>query len=397
MKKWNLIELEDKALRCYDELKVNPSSETRSNFFLAIEKLAFAILNILYRKQLIDYDLREIAYEYALYLFERIITNKFELNPKKNERFPLQYYISKNIKHVINDYISMMNNGNLKEIFVELETVINSTHICRDFGRDYIKTLYAQKLLDALSMFYSRENLARCLPYVIQMLYEKPHYYIAESYPAELRDMGITLIALAKRIVPHNIGKFINFDNKTLKERLEIALKSTIFLSTIANAKLFPKELLLVCDFDSLYRLVSCFGGNKIRIPTLRELDTLIGTANTIACMILENKEMNLSKTKTNYDLCFARHINMNNFIEKALLSYELDSKKTSTSLMNVLVKGIETLSRYIEKIDITKVNSSVLLQQYLELSNTFSKILETVINGYDNNNTEKLKQATVQ
>src|ERR1700677_861463 len=95
--RYDLRALEDQVLSRFQIWKDLDDETTRTNLFLAIKEIAFAILEVgNYAKYKIDHE--KTSYEYALYLFDRLvlkqIEDRFEMKPtQEGGRFPVQDYI----------------------------------------------------------------------------------------------------------------------------------------------------------------------------------------------------------------------------------------------------------------------------------------------------------------
>jgi len=76
VRKYDLVKLEDEALLALSNWGKEDGEETRTQLFQTIQELAYAVLKVGgYDKHNIDYS--TVAYEYALYLFERLILKSF--------------------------------------------------------------------------------------------------------------------------------------------------------------------------------------------------------------------------------------------------------------------------------------------------------------------------------
>jgi len=399
--KFNLIDLEDKVLYSYKEWEKDKFDPTlRTNLFKCIRDLAFAILSVgNYSKY--DIDFHKISYEYGLYLLERIIRPDIDglKKPFKLEsnipggRFPIQNYIDKNILSVI---FTIKKDSEWKTVLEDLEFYLDGTQnedVKKFFEEDHLvekgmqNFFYAKKLLRSLRVFYSFEDIRRLLYLSLDLLYSKKNYIISDDAPAEVRDFSIVLICLAKRLITENNLNFtIDVKKADLQKILLSATRSTVMLATVANSNLFPKELLLSLDSDSLNRLVAVSGGKMVRVPTQKDLETLIGSIVCISKSVMEGEDPieNLNKAKYDYDLVFNSGTTITKTISKVIETFDIFKEDSnSKALINLLIMSIKSLDilsqKLVEKSDGLPIE--LVLKQYTELSSSFSRFTDSLVN----------------
>jgi hypothetical protein len=405
--RFNLIALEEAALKAYKDWTVEDNQITRTGIFNTVKELSFAILMVHkgYAKYGIDYE--KCSYEYALYLFDRIVFGKeqgegkepirFKLIPKdlNSLGFPLQKYISLNIKHVIfsmKEEISwpdvLKEVGEVYESVIDAETIhTNNTQVEEKYSRNFI----SQKILEVLRIYYSYEEIRRLIHLSLDIVFNNDRYSIINTSPVDLKDFTITMIAVAKRIVKEDvINNTLDIKKDDLKKILNAAVRSTVFLSTVVNSTLIPKELLLALDIDSLYRLVSLMGGKTLKIPNSRELDTMLGSVVAISQSIMEGKDpkKSLQEAKQDMNLVFTQKIDINSFISKAIDSYNVfkDDKTTDPiiTILSMSIKSLDILFKTLEE-KAGELPPESILSKYVELCTSFSKFTETLINIKNN------------
>jgi len=357
-KKFNLRKLETEALTGYKSFKEDNDQDSRTQLFNGIRELAFAILTVGdFEKYNIDVE--ESSYEYALYLFERIL-NGFELVPSgKGDKFPLQYYISLNIKDTV---ITKRDDELFKSLIGDMQFLIerkevmeveDDTDLESKIHHDYL----ANCLFKALRIFYTHDEIRRVLPISLELMFESKRKLIIDNSPTDIKDFSTVLISLAKRvIIDSNINVEYDIPKKRLEEIFGSSVRSSVFLAAVVDTNFFPKELLLSLDSDSLSRIVSLMGGKSIRIPTQRELDTLLGSVVTIAKMIMEGGEVKdlLKETKANMDLvyCNQKHFNVQTFISKSIETYNMFGEDPKTKpLINALISSIKSIETIIDQV----------------------------------------------
>jgi hypothetical protein len=397
--RFNLFELEEKVLHSYHEWEKNKLDHTlRTNLFLSIKNIAYAILSVGdFVKYEIDFD--KTAYEYALNLLERII--KPETNEGKKPfrfvannpggRFPVQNYINLNIRDTI---FSMKKENGWKNLVEDLEFYLNKIGDEEAKSFDEINPIennlqnffYAKKLLKSLRIFYSFEDIRRLLYISLDLIYSNKSYLISDNIPNEIKDFTITLICLAKKLTyQSNINFSIDIKKDDLQKLLLSATRSTIMLATVANSNLFSKELLLSLDIDSLNRLVAVAGGKVIKVPTKKDLETLIGSIVCISKSVMEGEDpiSNLNKIKYDYDLVFNSGITITKTISKVIETFDVFKEdNNSKALINLLVISVKSLDvlfqKLVDKSDDLPVDT--ILKQYTELNASFSRFTESLV-----------------
>jgi hypothetical protein len=390
-KRFNLRDLEDKCLIAYANFETDSNEFTRTQVFLTIKELAFAVLSVgPYSKNGLDFD--KVSYEYSIYLFERIVLGTFKMKGHTG-RFPLQQYVRKNIKHVIytmrdidvwKDVVSdlefLMNDDSL----TELDSIIDPSPAPCHFIDRHVSSA---KLLDLIRMYYTYEEIRRLLAISIEHIYGNWYQYINSYAPSDVKDFVVVLVASAKRVVRvDNVFYGLDMKKSTVKKALSSAVRSTVFMSTVVNSEFFPKELLLSLDLDSLYRLVSVMGGKNLRIPTQKELNTLIGGVVAASKVILEGKDSKdvkktIKDTRNDYDLVFSSRVDIQFFVSKAIENFNLFKNESSSEpLINLLVSSINSLDKLFKTTDFKSKDGSEIMEQYIELSNAFSNITNSLL-----------------
>jgi len=390
---FNLLNLENAALKALEDWRAKDTdSGTRTKLFTSIKDLAYAILCVGDYQAKYKLNPDETAYEYALYLFERLLMGTFDPKPQEGyTRFPFQRYITVNLKHII---ITKNKDKNWHELLVDLEYLVNlenngmmdfdPQHEGVDFKMD--KQGLSKKLYSALKVYYTEDEIRRLLPISMSLLDLDSKVYLSENQPRDVRDFIKILICVAKRILTsYNINELPHdYSLKEFKKVVSSSIRSTVFLSAVVNQEFFPKELLLTLDIDSLYRLIAVSGGETVRIPTRKELDALIGTVVTVSKVIMEGKsvETSLIETKEDLELMFPTRIrgtNINSYISKILEVHNIFGEESSSSepIINNLMTAIKSIDKMLEHLvkDIDKKDPEKVLEYYKQISTTF-KIL---------------------
>lgn len=366
--RFDLPKLEGELHQAYlDHLKED-DEQTRTNLFKTIRAIAHAILMVGKHSKKIEPE--EAAYEYAVYLFERIITGTFK--PDIKGGMPWQQYINLNVKHIVNSRKN--ESANFIELADDLELLINKDEQdTLELRRNDLPSLYKnelpRQLYEGLRIYYTREEIDRLLPLSLDLLHVNPKYMVNDKMPGDIKDFSIVMLSLAKRLAKDGNSIFYeNVSKKELNKVLDQCLRSSIFLSSVIDTNFFPKELLLALDIDSLYRIVQISGGKKMRIPTQRELDTLIGAVVTVSKMITDGKDLKktLRETKKDLDLVFSHQVNVQNFIRKIIDSIQLIGADQETlpliAILKITFSNIDVLlDEWGENVDKGNIDPDVL------------------------------------
>lgn len=390
---YNLRALEDKVLLAYSNWEKDDTQATRTEIYNTVKEIAYAILDVgNFAKYGIDFE--KGSYEYSIYLFERIIRGRFKFIPHDGKRFPVQNYISKNIRYIVlnkredvvwqdavQDLEHLIDKSTPQDLLNSIECPRNNQSVVLD------RTIYAKRLYNTLRIYYSHEEISSNLPISLDLLYDNTKSIMSIKADTNLKDFCLILVASAKRLVKdENLNYSYNDITKNnLKQVMSSATRSTLFLSTVVNSQFFPKELLLALDIDSLYRLVALCGGHMIKIPSQRELDTLIGSTVAASRIIMDGKQPNiaLNDVKNDMGLTFV-NINIQKFISKQIECYNVyNDTGTSNPLINLLVMSVKSLDLLFNELQKKAVDLSheSLLNKYIELSSSLSKFTEALTN----------------
>lgn len=361
MNKYNLPQLEDDLQASYDSFVIEKNQTTQTNLYLDINKLAFAILSVSKSfKHLQNHE--NIAYEYSLYLFERILLKKFMPKSYNGDRFPWQLYMSKNIKHVAynirDDFFWRDQIKDMEFLVGDEQSMCNfqKTKASVDNNNHLSLANFSDKLLKSLNIFYKIDEINRLLPLCSELILNKNKSILNnKDTPKDIKDFSTILLALTKRL-SHN--EEINL-SRSKSKIFTSSLRSSIFLSAISNAKIFPKELFLSLDVDSLYRLAHLCGGKLIKIPTEKDLNTLLGAVVSVSKIIQEGKKIKRSvfESKNEFNLMFSKGINLESFMSNIMKSMDIfkEDQKTDPLILVVLnsLKNINYVLKDLSKKDI--------------------------------------------
>jgi hypothetical protein len=400
---YNISQIEKNASDAYRRLKKKDTPSSRTKFFETIYNLALTILkvssedhkgsknnhdSILSRVE----DKEFVAHEYSTALFERVITGNFVFEIEDHKKIPWTPYIRLSIRDTI---FKKLNE-------IEVNNVIDGVMQVVNFEDEYLGNKYVSahtvedararkflphELLRRLKVFYSYDEIKRLLSISLELLgskhYAKKVRAFTKEVPVDVRDFSIVLVSLAKRLI---VSEGYNVDDKNiggLKNALSSAVKSTVFLATVANTKLFPIELFLSLDIDCLYRLVTVAGGTTIRIPTTRELDSLIAGVLSAGQVILDGKDIDsaLKTVKKNYSLVMANTVNIHKFIENILVLAK-DENVGGKPLINMVLSSMKSLSTVFSEVvnKSGELNGEAILHHYTELNKLLTNVTSSLL-----------------
>jgi hypothetical protein len=406
-----LKELEDDVISAFDDFKSDNNKKTSTVLFINLKKLTSAAI-IANRWHTIKKDLNveHISYECSVFLFEKILNGTFKpeattckkLKEGQSNRFPWYKYISLALKKfVYSDTESMFSTSLFIDIDAyshlmyddaEYNAYFKLEEMFDDEKQDKINIekrlntkMISKKISESLKMFYSKEEIKRLYPIAVDYIVENKIKFAED----DIREFCYVLICLAKRIVNNNNMVSINNDaivkNLKLDNIINSAIKSSVFIAAILNnSKLFPKELLLALDIESLYRLSTIKGGETIRIPTLLELETLIG-ATVIASERLisgTSEQRSRWKIKKDYEISFKNNLNLDNVVNNILYSVVNFQDTSSTPMVNTLlssIQAIEKQSQYINS-NVDKLKGEELVNCFIELNDSLSMLTNSFI-----------------
>lgn len=352
--RFNLEKLESELSDSYANYINEDNEQTRTELYKKIYNLAFAILNV-GKHSKIGMDNDEAAYEYTIYLFERLISKKFV--PDCDGGMPWQKYIDLNLRHILyskrdkdwieyiqdlDDYLN--NNG-----FVSPDS--NMMESSNKINRDRVSS----SLYNSLLIFYDDESVRNMLPLALELINSDPRYMVRDVSDNKLKDFMVVLVSLSKRVGSkfNDYGSEFSSDIKDAKGSF---MRSSVFLSSIINSDVMSRELFVSLDRDSLDRLVSVAGGKKIRVPTSWEINSLIGVALSLTKSIefgdFDYKKV-IKKCKKENNLTFSYRLNMNDFVDKLYQSYKTYGEDESTfPTMSMIVEVLDNFIKLLNDLD---------------------------------------------
>lgn len=396
---YHLEGLEDDCRAAYQEWTTKKESkDARYNLFITLENICFAVA------QLTDIPTNhvnraDIAYEMSLWMFERILSGEFiPVGTAENKRFPWQVYIRRCIPGFI-PYPNKENGGRVKDFIrvswenfterIEEEEEDPLTKIpgsSEDIPELIVTKKYMRKkIVEALRLYYTEKEIRR-LFHMFCALCEATDRYPARdpNTPSDLREFAITVLAVAKRIAKStNINYTPPTSPENLTQAIQSAIRSTMFLAAVTErSSHFPRELVMSLDMDSLFRLCQCAGGKTIRIPTDRELNSVIQASSTAAEMLTTGYQREETTTFSQQpgELPGAAGISLTPLITKIIQHHSIfgdTQSERSNTMHDILLQSVQGLDKLIDRIISTGVQNNQVLYAYSELSYTVMNILK--------------------
>ncbi len=253
---------------------------------------------------------------------------------------------------------------------------------------------YSRSLLRALRLLYSDDDIRRMLPLACELLFISKLGSPGATWKAktdaqttDLKTFIDVLIVCAQRVaVSNEITQEINLPKNDLKKLLDSSLRSTLFLSAVTNFDCVPRDLLLALDHRSLYRLAYILGGRTIRIPSVRDLQTLQNAVNAAASFYMapEKERKEVMGTIVKYDKVFAKkatgYITTEGLVSKIIESNKILRDDTTSPLINVVLSGIQALDTLVKQIHEKQIRPDQTLEQYVALSKSLTDIVDRII-----------------
>jgi hypothetical protein len=389
--KYDIKELEDKVHEAYVALKEIDDAGTRTEFFETVWTLTRVILEVTTDDPVLGKveDIKEVSYDYAVNLFERIITGTFVPEVREGyTKIPWTRYIKLSLRSVI---FSKLNESELTKLFGDArfifeyeEDILDGKYVSDNtIENTAARSFLAKILFKKLRMFYSKKEIKRLFPIASDLFYIQKQKIISLKLPKDVRDFSIVLLALAKRLIVSEGYRVSEGSIEHLRDALKSVVKSTIFLATVSNSRIFPLPLLLSLDVDSLYRLVTVAGGKTIKVPSMRDLESLIGGVLSAGKMMLDGKDVDkaLKEVKKEYGLVMANTINIHDFINNILECVKRE-EVAGEPLVEVVLSSMRSLEKLFDTVvdSCDKLSGDAILHHYTELNKLLTNVTGSLV-----------------
>ena len=395
-----LRELETITLNSYkDWLADVDSQSTKTELFKCLmmfsERVLIGQAKLRKRFKVEDTEIQRISYEYALYLWDRIVIGGFRLDPTKGKnyeqhmlegketRFPLYNYISQNLRNTLYNFKVKDNWYYIIDdlSFLEKNSVDKTNYLTEENSSSkYLNNKTdVKQVLEAMRLFFDMDEINRMLPAAIKVVSSKKQLS-EHKLPKDLKNFCIHLLAIIRRIASPATDLERYLDPKSYGKSLESSIKSCIFLSTISNSDFFPKELLLTLDLKSLFRLVNVAGGTKVEVPTIMDLNKLILANRTISNMLLtgEDEQTSHKNTKKELDMTLPQGSTYRRYLHKLVTTLNIfdEDNENSLPLIRLLDLAISNTDKIFESMLNNETSTPKdIVEQYKVVSDSCNKI----------------------
>jgi hypothetical protein len=385
-------DLEKKIKHSYTMLKKIDNSKTRLAFYELATDLATVCLDSMTVASKTDKKL--IASDYALYLLELIISKDFDVHDDIRWKFNWSNYFKLGLKKAMMESRHSYDPIITTE-YVYKELLYKHTSLPRPKWEEPIERVkerldfLSRAVYEQLLSFYTEADINK-------MWYLSASYLLFKDFPLSMLEVSnnatddvynfcVMLYCVARRVLRK---KSVPVEKKhTIKEvevALKKALKSTLFLASVANTDTFPLPILAALDIESFYRIVKVAGGRTIRIPTQQELDELLTHTTAMEKMLTENKPSKQAYAEVKKESCIdcGKDLSKTSFVakvfntlaeEEALTSPIIEAITDSLQLVNKLLKTV--------KVKNIKLSNNAAMQHYLSLNNLLNTTLLSLLN----------------
>ena len=324
-----------------------------------------------------------MAYEYSVYLYQRIVEGRFVLpDLEGRKKFAWHQYIQLNLLHTIHQNLDDLDTR--EELSIEdLNCIVNFDDIKEylkienDEGKDdslriQIKREEAEHLLDLLASFYSKDDIERYLVLVNSL--SKPRWKNIDGL-----DEFIKLLTVVYKRLYEQVD--LPLDNPDL----DSILRSTLFLASILSSGL-DRRLFVSLDLWNLCRLAILCG-----------VEDLVASAFTVWKAIKDQKDLDITKQEVKKFIFHnTRLTRLDSYLKNMgkFLSFipEKDTKsKDKEPVIKLLLSIITSLSivsqktlEEVERLASSEDNLPRLVSIYKELATMAETLQATVFNIKD-------------
>ena len=387
----NFCYLEDRCFDTYQAFLEEDNQQTRSDMFKALFEIAYGVLYV--AKYLpSSIDKKTAAYNYAIDYFERLVTNRFSFRAKNGgDRFPFQQYTRLSIRKYIFKYkpVEIVSSEFEKEVGNVLDSIVYNQGGMEKIEPGVVKANIEREVIKNLYSIYSEDEIRR-LAYLYRDLKENKtsQDVIKEKFPDVYDFIWIVFTLSRKKKSLYSEQLLTGFNANSLKEHTDSAIRSSLFLMSIANTELLPKELFLNLDVDSLYRLSEMCGGSTVTIPSKKDLDYLILTVCSIADKLANNEiELDeiINNNRVKHKITACRITTVRDLVNKIMNTPLIDRNTPSSEpLVNTIITSIANIEKlfdvYTDSIKKANIPPSVQVSNMVKINTMISSTLDTLV-----------------
>jgi hypothetical protein len=412
--RFDFYALEDEVNKYYKEVRATEHNVESDEYAAAVGHLYKALSELAYRIFCVNppfvYKKRGLdpynnACNHALDIVERVRSKTIDWDPEKRQAWTSYLRLSTRYFYTVMPTLPDYTTKSLDEVFEEIESKLNDvsslnledspSHVTYQDNSQLLKGGFVDHLYLLLRTYCPKDDILRLIPITITSI----------KYDLEVNEE----VSRFKCLVLNLIKRLTDFHNATehvepsiLPDSLDksvITLLLLNFASYQNQNSTIPFDLVSSLDFHSLMRLAATSGGKFIRIPTVRELETVIASSVALSSMLLDGSTFREARIKAKSVIGFRSNVrslnrfmkNMRDCLSPANSQILLCLNKSGgASFLSDLIKSFKTSNRAMVKIldrmesEISSLSSEELLE-YLKTLDTSEKkllsFLERMIN----------------
>ena len=325
----------------YNEYKTNSDESILVQFMeLVYEEAKKTLLSMSYKEKI---DVEDVAREYSVYLSSRLWEGTLP------EIISWNSYIACSIQEILK--------YNSQKLF-PIEDLTDFLIALAPEEDNHVKNVDKGVFTHFMQYFYSESEIKRLVPFAINIVKSLKGKVLESEIPGDISCFIKVALVLAHRILSEKVEaeeKLMNL------EHLPPALFKSVFL--LSGLTLGYKELCLTLSYPDLVRLAIIAGGKKLKIPTLRELDTLVVASECMWRGLIEEKSKRQITQEVKEDLGYDHDVrSLDPLLKEIVLGvYSEPIAKFLFSFMGDVSNVFENLG----KIDLSKLPSSQLSDLY--------------------------------
>lgn len=378
--RYDLVQLEADALNAYFRFRSNDNVQTRSDFFMGLFHLCFAVADIS-KDRKPYHDIEIPANDCATYIFERVaITKKLALLPREGyDKFPLQQYVRLSMKrYLINPEMSSKTMLSDEE-FAKMANILDYTD---NISSSIVKKNLAKQILSDLCVIYTPEEVYRLYPIARETIINRVHPRHIRI--PEIKDFVLIYTTLVRKRF-RNGSKIFTDDLKesNITKMLHTCLSSSFFLTMLLESDIVDKSLLTALDIESIIRLIELAGGTTIKIPVKEKLNSLLVSMNIATDMVMNGTDFNdaLTNVKADSHIKCTTNPSLLRLVELAMLAIDLErGDQHSEPTFDMLCSTARLAAEYTKELAEKRTSEAVTIDKFIQLSNNVSKITENII-----------------
>ena len=309
--RFNFKQLEDKVNLYYKTIRLYESDISSNKykislvmFYKSVTDLVFGVFSVnppnCFAKYSIDsYD---EACSYALYLTDRVRLHSIDWSCDKRNAWT--QYIRLNTRYVYSSlplfktrelsFDKLLDELDKKltyDSIEDIDTLLPNPVVYQDLSGMTQKEFFS-KLIILLKVYYPENVIYRLLPITFSSMTHK------FKLPDDVKQFKCALVVNVKRLVDYysdspDISK-INLDQSIDKSIIILILLS--YLSSNSEFSSIPFKLVSALDFHNLVRLATVAGGETITIPTVDDLELMVGSCIALSAMLFDGVDAGESR-----------------------------------------------------------------------------------------------------